>query len=254
MLTVTPYKIPQCFTGNNKNRKQKVFGSNYFPNSTPIQTNIAETKLSGTAFALPWLKDATIFSALNYLKNLEFNKNDVAYIQSQGAILPFLSGKEALDFINNSNVRIKFATLASPKIHAQYDFENNFIKINELYKNTQNPAEILAIAEAILHEAGHAKDKDGLSSIQEEINCLALNAVSHRVLSQKYPNAFSSADSPIVKDGVCVYSELFFDKDPSKTKLVERIRAKYGFLPVGDFKHPPSALALKVKTAQVKTA
>ena len=198
-------------------------------------------------FAPQWLKDITILKAISQISDLEFSKEDIKYLQSQGAVLPFLSGRDAVNFIKNSNTRIKFDTLSSPNIHAQYDFDDNFIKINEIYKNTQDPAEILAIAEAIIHESGHAKDEDAGSSIQEEINCLALNALSHRALIKKFPDIFTNSNALIIKDGVCVYSNLFFDPDPNKEKLVARLKQKYGFLPVGDFNHPPSHLALKVK-------
>ena len=247
MLTVTAFKIPSVQM-NQKKHLQNFTASEIFsdandmfiPSSAPSNKNSIEK-------SFPWLKDSIILQSINYLKDLEFDKGDIRYVQSLGAVLQFYSGKEAFDFINKSNVRIKFETLSSPSIHAQYDYEDNFIKINDLYKNTQNPAEVLAIAEAILHEVGHAKDKDGHSSIQEEINCLALNSVAHKALVKKYPTAFLNADSAIVKDGVCVYADLFFDDDRLKAKLVERIRQKYGFLPVGDFNHPPSALAYEVK-------
>jgi len=259
MIKITPYKISTPNIQSMKNEGEKSsfvsFSADLQPARVqfnnlgryPIPPNLSSVKTQEIFLAPTWLKDATITKALSYLNNLEFEPSDVREVQSQGSILPFLSGKEAVNFIKNSNTRIKFSAMPSSNIHAQYDYENNFIKVSELYKNTQNPAEILAIAEAILHEAGHAKDTDGQSSIQEEINCLALNALSHRAFSKTFPNVFSNADSLIIKDGVSVYSELFFDKDPSKTKLINRIQQKYGFLPTGDFNHPPSELAFKVK-------
>lgn len=252
MLTIQPKIFPTYITKRAPKQSQ-IFTANYAPVLAQWQTKTNGSNPFEIMSVLPWLKDSTISNSINYLKNLEFDKEDIKFVQNQGAVLPFLSGKEALDFINSSNVRIKFDTLASPKIHAQYDYENNFIKINDLYKNTKNQAETIAIAEAILHEAGHAKDKDGGSSIQEEINCLSLNAISHRAFCRKYPNAFLNTNSLIVKDGVCVYAELFFDKDPTKNKLVERITQKYGSLPAGDLKHPPSGLAFKVKNAYIST-
>lgn len=251
MIKLLPYKFTQISinkgNGNNKSNFVPVFLS-----ATDSQAqkypNLSAVKSDEIQIIQQWIKDPTIFQAINYLKDVEFDSNDVKYLHSLGVILPFSNGKEAVDFIYKSNTRIKFAPLSSPHIHAQYDFDNNFIKINEIYKNTQNPAEILAITGAILHEAGHAKDKDGASSVQEEINCLALNALTHRAFSRKYPNIFSKADALIIKDGTSLYSDLFFDSDTAKDRLIKRLKDKYGFLPGGDLNHPPSSLAIKVKT------
>lgn len=200
------------------------------------------------AQSLPnWIKDPILVKAINHLENLKFDNDDVKHVQSLGVILPFLSGKDAVEFINKSNTRIKFATLSSPSIHAQYDFESNFININDMYKNTQNPAEILAIASAILHETGHGKDKDAESSLQEELNCLAMNVLAHRAFSKKYPNIFANSDALIIKDGTSLYSDLFFDNDSNHTNLIKRLNLKYGFLPAGDFNHPPSDIAIRSK-------
>lgn len=192
-----------------------------------------------------WLRDKTILSSLDELRKIKFGKKDMENVKQKKLIVPFESGEEAVDFIVNSNIRIKFDTLSSASVHAQYDFDNNFIKINEIYKGTQNPSEVSAIAGAILHEAGHAKDKDSQSSIQEEMECLALNALAHRASQAKNGHA-SSSDALIIKEGVELYAKLFFD-EPTDEKLVKRVKDKYGFLPVGDFKHPPSKLALSVK-------
>lgn len=99
---------------------------------------------------------------------------------------------------------------------------------------------ILAISEAMFHEAGHSKDKDGLSSIQEEIDCLALNTLAFRYHSLKYAKVFEKAkDSAIINDGVALYAKLYFDKDPNKQALVNRIIEKYGDL---DFTSPNHAI------------
>ncbi len=197
-----------------------------------------------------WVKDDNLLKSINNLEHLKFQENDVKYIQSLGIVLPFLDGQEAVDFIKKSHIGVKFERMPSANTHAQYDFDNNCIKINEIYKNTQNPAEILAISEAILHEAGHAKDIDSRNSLQEEINCLALNALSHRVFAKNSPEIFENENSLIVKDGVCIYAELLFDKDPLKQRLVARLKQKYGHLPTGDLEHPPSSIALRVKDSQ----
>ena len=195
----------------------------------------------------PWIKDKKLINAVNKLNKLEFDKDDVKHVQSLGAVLPFFSGKEAVKFIEDSHIEVKFAPMPSENTHAQYDFKDNCIKINELYRNTQNPAEILAISEAILHEVGHAKDQDGESSLQEEMDCLAMNALAHRTFSKNYPGIFANSNSLIVNDGVAIYSDLFFDPNPSNSALIKRLNIKYGHLPVGDFKHPPSNVALQSK-------
>lgn len=248
MLRVTPYQISQ--TPYNKRQRYKAqtkvaFCSNQLDEKVPMPTVFSLFKLQKSS--MPWVKDENLLKAVNQLNYIKFDKDDVKHVQSMGAILPFKSGKEAVEYIKGAHIGIKYDKLSSENIHAQYDSDSDCIKINEIYKNTQNPAEILAISEAILHEAGHAKDGDGGSSLQEEIDCLAMNAVAHRAIVKNSPNAFSTSNSLIVKDGVCIYGDLFFGADDNKSALVERIKMKYRHLPVGDFKHPPSALAYKVK-------
>lgn len=196
---------------------------------------------------LPWLKDKTIATALSELENIVFDSSDIDYLKNMGVKPPFKNGTDVIEFIKKSNARIAFSKVSSKHIHAQYDYEKNMIYINDLYKGTQDFPVILAIAEAILHEAGHAKDNDGDSSIQEELDFLGMNAVAHRAFLKKYGNIFEESSELIVKDGVIVYSELFFDPDPDKTNLVERMRVKYGYLPAGDPVHPASSLAKKIK-------
>lgn len=222
-----------------KDSFQKQLSENSSDKKLPF--NIAPIKF-------PWVKNKNLIDAIDKLNKLEFDKNDVAQVQSMGVVLPFLSGKEAAKYIEDSKIEVKFAPMPSKGIHAQYDFEDNSIKINELYRNTQNPAVILAISEAILHESGHAKDKDSNSSLQEEMDCLAMNALAHRTLVKNNPDIFSSSDALIVKDGVSVYSDLFFDQSPANSSLVKRLNLKYGHLPVGDFKHPPSNIAMQSKS------
>lgn len=240
---------PVCYyTQKNTPKKTHTNFSSNLPSSQASRT-IGLSFPIRQSLDLPWIQDKIFLKSISQLTNLQFNANDVKYIQSLGGILPFLNGKDAVSFIKNSHIDIKFADLLSKHIHAQYDFKNNCINVNKVYENTENPAEILAISEAILHEAGHARDYDGSSTIQEEIDCLALNALSHRALSRKFPDVFSTANSLIVQDGVCVYDDLFFDKDPLKARLISRLKQKYGNLPAGDFKHPPSDLALSVKNS-----
>lgn len=192
---------------------------------------------------MPWVNDPAIATALTELNGLMFAPEDLYYLKKMGIEAPFHSGKEAVDFIERENIRIIFDTPAEEGVHAQYDFYKNIITINKRYKNTTDFAVMLAIAEAILHETGHAKDKDGNSSIQEELNFLGMNAIAHRAFLKKYGDIFSDSNEPIINDGVSLYAKLFFDTDPSKKALINRIKEKYGDLPTGDRLHPPGKIA-----------
>ena len=228
-----------------------VFANIY--NSFPLKdmkwkrTNSQKAVIPPDASQLQWLDDPTLSAAINELAQLEFSQTDIKYLNNIAVILPFKSGKEAFEFIKNSNIRISFEKTSSKHIHAQYDYGKNLIMINDMYKNNQDFPVILAIAEAILHECGHAKDNDGDSSIQEEICNLGMNATAHRAFVKKYGDIFKESDALIIKDVVSVYSTLYFDPDPDKKELVRRIRSKYGYLPVGDMLHPPSPLAFRIK-------
>ena len=182
------------------------------------------------------------------LKKIKFDNNDVKYVKKLGAKPPFKNGHQAYDFIKNNGIQVKFMQLPSDDIHAQWDVNNKTIKINERYRDTKSKAVILAIAESTLHEAGHAKDLDGDSSIQEEINCLSLNSMAHRTLNAKDPGIFETNDANILKNGVNLYSSMYFDKDLSG--LIEKVRKSYGNLPAGDSKHPPSNFARAIKNGE----
>lgn len=208
---------------------------------------IKRTQPADFAKKLPWLKDKAIVSALAELHDLNFDPEDIKYLKNMGVNVPYNIGAEAVHFIEKQNIRIIFDRTSEKTIHAQYDFGKNIIIINNRYKNTKDFSVILAIGEAILHEAGHAKDNDGDSSIQEELDFLGMNAVAHRAFLRKYGNIFSDSNEPIVHDGVSVYAKLFFEPDPEKQNLIERVRSKYGDLPSGDRMHPPGALARTIK-------
>lgn len=223
--------------------KSRVFTPVTSQYSKAVQESFTEDVIEND---FPWVKDKNILMALNELKQITFYPVEVAELQKIGVSIPFESGADAVSFLKKSNTRIVFDEMEQD-VHAQYDFAKNFIKINKIYQNTLNTAEILAIAEAILHEAGHAKDNDNQSSMQEEINFLGTNALAHRDLQRRYPHMFSTSNALIVKDGVSVYEKLFFDPDPRKNALVKRLQIKYGYLPVGDRKHPPSELAIRAK-------
>lgn len=246
------FKLQQNSANKNKSQTRNAGFANVSFKANQLDAKVSRPTifsfLNPQKKTLPWIKEENLLEAVNNLNYLKFDKKDVKHVQSLGVVLPFLSGSEAVDFIKNSHTEIKFAPMASENTHAQYDYDDNCIKINEIYKDTKNPAEIFAISESILHEAGHAKDQDDSSTVQEELDCLALNAISHRAICKNSPNIFEQADSKIVKDGVRVYSDLFFDEDPNKEALVQRVKQKYEHLPAGDLKHSPSDLALKVKT------
>lgn len=205
--------------------------------------------------------DDAIHKAMIELKKLELAPHDYAKMQKIGIKPPFASGKAAYEYIKNQNVRVRFAKLYSPLIHAQWDYNSRSIMLNDIYKKTTDKAVILALSEAIFHEAGHAKDMDSASSLQEELDCLALNAMAHRTHELKYPNTFSNSKENIVKNGVNLYAELFFPPETSLQSaepqaeqiyspydaLVSRMRTTYTDLPAGDFLHPPCKLALKIK-------
>lgn len=192
---------------------------------------------------------STINKALDELSRVEFLPNDLIYMQNLGIKLPFNSGKEAVDWIKNSNTEVLYADFSNPKVHAclHWDEKNgkSLIMINSNYKNNCSFADVLAISEAILHECGHGKDKDSENSIQEELNCMGLNVLAHRFYRQKYRDIFTGHNSFLFSQGVSLYPKLFFNF--SLTPLKERIAEKYGYLQTGDEKHCATSLANDIK-------
>lgn len=226
---------------------------NDFKVPAPIKNywGIGVDTLQKTKDEFPWAANPIIPSALDELRKVTFNQEDVKYLESMGLEIPFKSGEDAVQFIKQSNLRIAFMDTGADSIHAQYDFRENKIMLNHKYKNTSDTADVLALAEAILHESGHAKDNDAASSIQEELNNLGMGALAHRFFEKKYPAVFSHANTLIVNDGVNVYARIFFDNNPDKKALKERVQQKYGLLPAGDKKHKASTLAMKIKNGNI---
>ena len=183
--------------------------------------------------------------AVEELNNLSFDKNDLKKFEILGGKLIFKNGKEAVDFSKKNNIKIDFDKMENPSIHAQWSEAQNKIIINNKYKNTNKIAEILAIASSILHELSHAKDNDSTSSIQEEIDCLGMNSLAHSAFSKKYKNVFLGQQSPIIKDGVELYANLYFND--KKENLIKRISKKYGNLPVQSPNHNETPLAKEIK-------
>ena len=215
------------------------------PTSTNNSSNQTEKMLIKVQFS--HIKNPYILSALQELNSVKFNSSDVIYLRSIGVKPAFDSGEDAVKFLSKNKINILFKETMSKDIFAQYNYQNNEIVINKEYKEPKTKGDILAISEAIMHEAGHAVDNDFANSVQEEINNLGINVLTHKFYEKKYPNVFEYSNSPLVKDGVNLYAKLFFDPDPDKQALVNRLKTKYGYLPSNDTIHPASYLALRVK-------
>ncbi len=200
--------------------------------------NAINSYASAQIVKTPQLSGNTLNDAMNELKNIVFSQEDIKHMQNLGVNVRFNSGKEIADFIKNNNIKVEFDKMDCDGAHAQWDKENNRITINDKYKNTNDPVIIIAISEAICHEVGHAKDADDVSSRKEELDCLALNTLANRYHRRAYPKLFKeNSEAEILKNGVNLYTELFFDPDPKKEKLVKRILDKYGDLPVESPNH-----------------
>lgn len=216
-----------------------------------IESNQPASKTQGLKLPIhsifPKIHDKVILNALTELSDVKFDFNDICYMNSLGAKLSFASGQEAVNFLSQKNTKIIFDKIPIKGVFAQYNYLDNIVIINENYKRTKNKADILAISEAILHEAGHAKDNDYNNSVQEEINNLAIIVLAHKYYSKKYPNIFNSSKSLLVTDGVNAYADLFFDNDPEKKALINRLKKKYGYLPSHDVLHPLGPISKKLK-------
>lgn len=195
------------------------------------------------------VQEDTIQKAMDELSRVRFCANDIFYMKNLGVNLPFENGKEAVDYLKSKNIEVAYAEFSNQNVHACLDTTENIPKalINSNYKDLASFADVLAISEAMLHEAGHAKDEDSDNSIQEEIDCLALNVLAHQYYKRTYPNVFKNQDSPLYFEGVSLYDSLFFDFDPEKKALKKRIFEKYGFLNVSSRNHPSSQLADDIK-------
>lgn len=202
---------------------------------TPIETTKAQ--------------QGTIQRAMDELSKVNFSTNDVLYMKNLGVNLPFENGKEAVDYLNSKNIDVMYANFSNKNVHACLDTTQNtpVVLINSNYKDLASFPDILAISEAMLHEAGHAKDDDSDNSIQEEIDCLALNVLAHQHYKETYPDIFKDQNSPLFFEGVSLYNKLFFDFDPEKTALKKRIAEKYGFLNASSKNHLASNLAHDIK-------
>ncbi len=175
----------------------------------------------------------TIKRALMLVGEIHHLPGDEIHMRQLGVDLIFQNGAEALNLILQKQPRVEFGDMGESKAHAQWIKAENLIMINQKYKGDASRDTLYAISEAIYHEAGHvARLGDDQASIQEETNCLALNTLAHRFHSAMDPSyGQNNSDSRLITDGVALYPKLFFDPDPRKQGLVNRIIEKYGMLP-----------------------
>lgn len=200
---------------------------------------------------------AIIQQALNLLGQIRNLPQDEAYIRHLGVNPGFRNGQDAMQVIRNKGIRVEFGDMGDSPAHAQWMSDQNLIMINQRYRgDSSDPATLRAISEAIYHEAGHAAGNgDGESSVQEELNCLALNTLAHRYHAATVPGYASNiSNNRLLSDGVALYAKLFFDPDPQKQALVNRVVEKYGDLPLTSPGHEvptistqPWPLAYRVK-------
>lgn len=215
-------------------------------------------ELKGVIYAKPVKNGKTqegiINSALDELKNAEYDKTDILYMRSMGINPPFENGSEAVDYLKSQNIPIQYGKFSDKKVHAclaRNEDNEKAVLINSRYKNSDDKPTVLATAEAIAHEAGHAKDNDTSNSIQEELDNLSLNVLTHRSFEKMHPGVFEGQDSFFFTEGVSLYPQLFFEYGADKTGLKARVADKYGHMQTGDSKHPASKLAREIKELDI---
>lgn len=214
----------------------------------------ARNDLKGVIYVKPLKNGATqegiIQEALDELSEAEYDKSDILYMHSMGIVPPFHSGQEAVDYLVKNNIPIQYGKFSDKKVHAclaRNEDGKRAVLINARYRDSNSKPEILATAEAIAHEAGHAKDNDASNSIQEELDNLSLNVLTHRAFEKEEPGVFDGCDSFFFSEGVSLYPKLFFEYGAHKTGLKARVADKYGHMQAGDEKHPPSIMAKQIK-------
>ena len=247
--------------------------------STYSQATMAKEPLSahteaGQIVQTP-LDSFIIDRALTLVGQIRNLPQDEAYIRSLGVNPVFQNGQQARRVIDSKGIRVEFGDMGDSPAHAQWIADQNLIMINRQYRGDCSPTTLCAIAEAIYHEAGHAAKLvnvpgsagtvfnqsltgnnpadvgDDLSSIQEELDCLALNTLAHRYHEAIYPQyAQNVSSSRLLSDGVALYAKLFFDPDPEKKALVKRVAEKYGDLAMESPGHPIPVLANTIPLAQ----
>lgn len=236
--------------------------ANVFPSQAPIVPGMpVPLSAYSTSGVVPQsaLDQWTLQQALKVLGNIRNLPGDEAYLYSLGINPVFHTGAEALQVIQSHSIRVEFGDMGESPAHAQWVADQNLIMINQRYRGDTSPDTLCAISEAIYHEAGHAKGDDDQSSIQEELDCLALNTMAHRFHESVNPlYAQNVSQSPLIANGVALYAKLFFDPDPRKAALIKRVIEKYGDLPLSSPDHPvpwiqygvPLAMAVQAQKNQ----
>ena len=221
---------------------------------SPNQNFGARRALKGVIYAKPLKNGVTqegiIKKALSELEEAEYDQNDLSYMQSMGINPPFKNGREAVECLKAKDIPIQYGKFSDKNVHAclsKGEGGKTTVLINARYKDSTSEPEILATAEAIAHEAGHAKDDDTSNSIQEELDNLSLNVLTHRAFERKHMGVFEGCESFFFKEGVSLYPKLFYEFGADKTGLKDRVAQKYGHMEAGDDKHPASRLAKDIK-------
>lgn len=199
---------------------------------------MAGPMVSAGAVAAPIMQQPAISAppigqALSLMAQIRHLPQDEVYLRSLGVDLVFRTGAHALNTLLARGVQVRYGDMGDSSAHAEWLANQNAVIINQKYQGDTSPHTLRAISEALYHEAGHvARQGDGQASLQEEINCLALNTLAHRYHMATVPGyAQSCSQSRLITDGVALYEKLFFDPDPEKHALVRRIIEKYGELP-----------------------
>jgi hypothetical protein len=197
---------------------------------------------------------AVVAASLFHLAGIVNRPDDLLCLRSMGVFPPFRSGREALWLIQSRGIAVEFGDMGDSPAHAQWEADKRQITLNARYRGDTSPATLYALSEAIYHEAGHAAGNgDNRSSIQEELNCLGLNALGYRCHVTRDPAyAAVASRSPLIANGVALYSRLFFtDPDPTRNALINRVIEKYGDLPLSSPGHPvptdPNSLARRIQ-------
>jgi len=215
------------------------FSAPYYPSQTGYAASASSTNSTG---GVGKAQEAQMLNkALEHLGQIQNRPEDVAALKNLGITPLFNNGQDALKVIRDKNIEVGFGDMGDSPAHAEWQSDKNRIVINQKYKNDKSPENLYAMSEAIYHEAGHASGNgDNQSSVQEEINCLALNALGYRYHAASDPAyAASASKSPLISNGVALYSKLFFeDPDPTRQALVRRVADKYGDLPLSSPGHP----------------
>jgi len=230
------------------------------PLSAPV---VQPTAPPITAPAL--VPDAEILQkAKDLLGQIQHIPREEAYLRQLGLNPCFRNGQEALQMINNNHIQVVFGDMGDSLAHAQWVADQRLIMINQRYRGDNSPATLYAISEALYHEAGHAANVttdpltgrhynlsvghsgpsslgDDQSSIQEELDCMALNILAHgyhEATDSNYARAAST--SRLINDGVKRYYNLAYDVDPYKTAFIDRMVNKYGELSLSSPGHEPN--------------